>query len=68
MTPNRPSPSRSRFEQSDGRLNHLLVAVELEAWFDRVGGDQSLAVGPSTKLALGQIKQGVSVEEAGGEG
>jgi len=56
------------FEQSDGRLNHLLVAVELEAWFDRVGGDQSLAVGPSTKLALGQIKRGVSVEEAGRRG
>jgi ADP-ribosylglycohydrolase len=53
------------FAKSSGHLDYRHAAVELEAWLDRVGGQESLAVGPSTKLAMARIKQGVPIEEAG---
>jgi ADP-ribosylglycohydrolase/sugar/nucleoside kinase (ribokinase family) len=53
------------FEQSSGPLDVKIVAVELEKWLDSVGGQDSLAVGPSTKRAMAAIKQGTPVELAG---
>jgi ADP-ribosylglycohydrolase/sugar/nucleoside kinase (ribokinase family) len=56
------------FEQSEGPLDVSIVAVELERWLDSVGGQDSLAVGPSTKRAMAAIKNGTPVELAGVSG
>lgn len=56
------------FEQSTGPLEVAIVAVELEKWLDRVGGMESLAVGPSTKRAMAALKGGTPVELAGTSG
>lgn len=53
------------FLATDGPLEAKRVAAELEKWLDRVGGLECLAVGPSTKLAIGNLKNGVPVEESG---
>lgn len=53
------------FEQSSGPLDVNIVAVEIEKWLDSVGGQDSLAVGPSTKRAMAAIKAGTPVERAG---
>lgn len=53
------------FEQSSGPLDVNIVAVEIEKWLDSVGGQDSLAVGPSTKRAMAAIKAGTPVEKAG---
>ncbi|MEO7148311.1 MAG: PfkB family carbohydrate kinase [Terrimesophilobacter sp.] len=53
------------FEHSAGALDANIVAVELEKWLDSVGGQDSLAVGPSTKRAMAALKAGTPVELAG---
>ncbi len=56
--------SRS-IERSAGALDARLVAEELLAWFDSVGGEGSLAVGPSTMRALVALRAGQDLETAG---
>ncbi|WP_082576002.1 ADP-ribosylglycohydrolase family protein [Arthrobacter sp. Soil762] len=56
------------FARSSNTLDYKFAAEELEAWLDRVGGAESLAVGPSTKRAMARIKAGVPIEEAGNSG
>ncbi len=52
-------------ERSAGPLDPRLVAEELLAWFDSVGGEGSLAVGPSTMRALVALRAGQNLEKAG---
>lgn len=56
------------FEQSDGPLDVQIVAAEIGKWLDSVGGQDSLAVGPSTKRAMAAISAGTPVELAGRTG
>jgi ADP-ribosylglycohydrolase/sugar/nucleoside kinase (ribokinase family) len=53
------------FNLSTGRLEASIVASELEKWLDSVGGQDSLAVGPSTKRAMAAFKAGIPVDQAG---
>jgi len=52
-------------ERSRGTLDPHLVAQELLAWFDSVGGEGSPAVGPSTMRALAALRAGQGLETAG---
>lgn len=53
------------FLKSDGPLDVEIVAVEIAKWLDSVGGQDSLAVGPSTKRAMAALKEGTPVALAG---
>jgi ADP-ribosylglycohydrolase/sugar/nucleoside kinase (ribokinase family) len=51
--------------RSGRHLDPQIAADELLAWFDRVGGESSLAVGPSTMRAMRQLRAGVPLEDVG---
>jgi len=48
-----------------GRVTPAGVAEAIAAWYDRVGGDSSPYVGPSTRRAVQAYRRGVDLEEAG---
>jgi ADP-ribosylglycohydrolase len=51
--------------RSGTALNPEIVAEELDAWLKSVGGETSLAVGPSTMRGLRAWRQGTPVTESG---
>jgi ADP-ribosylglycohydrolase/sugar/nucleoside kinase (ribokinase family) len=54
--------------KSGRHLDPGIAAEDLLLWFDRVGGEESLAVGPSTKRAMISLRAGVPLERAGATG
>src|SRR5579875_1856673 len=59
-----PTPFSARRRPARAWIPHL-VAQELLAWFDSVGGEGSPAVGPSTMRALAALRAGQGLETAG---
>ena len=53
---------------SRGPLDAELVARELYAWYEAVGGDSSLAVGPSTRRGLTAWRKGTPLADCGRAG
>jgi ADP-ribosylglycohydrolase len=51
--------------RSSATLDPQIVAEELDAWLSSVGGETSLAVGPSTLRGLRAWRQGTPVTESG---
>ena len=55
-------------QRSGAHLDAHEAADDLMAWFQRVGGEHSLAVGPSTKRAMIALRNGVPLNEVGTSG
>jgi ADP-ribosylglycohydrolase len=54
--------------KSGRHLDPSIAAKDLLAWFERVGGESSLAVGPSTKRAMTALLAGQPLDAVGATG
>jgi len=53
---------------AEGRVSARGVADAIVRWYDRIGGDNSPYVGPSSRRAIQAIKRGADLDEVGRHG